>query len=126
MVHMAQSATLLYLAQRDETLIDMDLVDCYSSLFVLRSIVQPEKSSFSVVKLPGYNYHNQAGYEDEISLEKISFLHETEFEVITSVSQIIAENDFICVVITGEIGNTESNSVLCKAHDLKKKWTEIF
>ena len=41
MVHMAQSATLLYLAQRDETLIDMDLVDCYSSLFVLRSIVKP-------------------------------------------------------------------------------------
>ena len=40
MVHMAQSATLLYLAQRDETLIDMDLVDCYSSLFVLRSIVK--------------------------------------------------------------------------------------
>ena len=44
MVHMAQSATLLYLAQRDEKLIDMDLVDCYSSLFVLRSIVKPGSS----------------------------------------------------------------------------------
>ncbi len=79
-----------------------------------------------MVKLPGYNYHNQAGYEDEISLEKISFLHDTEYEVITSVSQIITENDFICVVTTGKIGNVISNSVLCKAHDLKKKWTEVF
>ena len=77
--------------------------------------------------MPGYNYHNQAGYEDEISVDKISFLDESdEYEEITSVSQIITENDFLCVVMTGNIAHEVKNSVLCKAHDLKKKWTEVF
>ena len=92
---------------------------------------KPEKSSFSVVKLPGYNYHNQAGYDHEISIETVSFLKVDEgqqYSEITKVSQIIAQDDFLCVVISAISSNSlgEKASVICKAHDLNKKWTEVF
>ena len=52
--------SLIFLANKNETIIDMDLVDCYNLVFIL---VNVESSQNYIAKLPGYSFDSASGYK---------------------------------------------------------------
>ena len=51
--------SLLFLANKTEKIVDMDLVDCYNLVFIL---VEVENSQSYIAKIPGYNFNSKSGY----------------------------------------------------------------
>ena len=98
--------SLLYLAQKEQKIIDMDLLDCYDTVFIL---IQ-DKNEYFVAKLPGYHFTKNDGYKHKIDSG-------------TTPVQLVTTNNFLCIVEKLDSGG---NTVSCKIHDTQKSWMQFY
>ena len=73
------------MSRNGESLIDIELLDCYNSLFVLSQMAK----EIMIFKLPGYNYRTQDGYKYTVN--------STDQAVSLAVSE-----KAVCVALSGD------------------------
>ena len=99
----AESASLLYMSRNDEKLIDIELLDCYNSLFVLSQTAD----EIMIFKLPGYNYRTQKGYKYTVNSND------------KAVSLAVSEKA-VCVALSGDTLTIQAGFELSKIFEFLK------
>ena len=56
-LEISPNPSLLYLAHADQAILDMDIVDCLDTVFILVK----DKDQYFVAKLPGFHFDKQTG-----------------------------------------------------------------